>query len=73
MGMVNELRHLDGIKANFMISETEYLAPVILYEEGKIASQIIYSNVKEVVEQQQYIFDTFWGKVNSSRTENKRN
>jgi two-component system, OmpR family, sensor histidine kinase VicK len=62
MGMVNELRHLDGIKANFMISETEYLAPVILYEEGKIASQIIYSNVKEVVEQQQYIFDTFWVK-----------
>ena len=62
MGMVNELRHLDGIKANFMISETEYLAPVILYEEGKIASQIIYSNVKEVVEQQQYIFDTFWAK-----------
>ncbi|HZB17980.1 MAG TPA: hypothetical protein VE445_12510, partial [Nitrososphaeraceae archaeon] len=62
MGMVNELRHLDGIKANFMISETEYLAPVILYEEGKIASQIIHSNVKEVVEQQQYIFDTFWVK-----------
>ncbi|HZA62042.1 MAG TPA: HAMP domain-containing sensor histidine kinase [Nitrososphaeraceae archaeon] len=62
MGMVNELRHLDGIKANFMISDTEYLAPVILYEEGKIASQIIYSNVKEVVEQQQYIFDTFWAK-----------
>jgi two-component system sensor histidine kinase VicK len=62
IGMVDELRHLDGIKANFMISETEYLAPVILYEEGKIASQIIYSNVKEVVEQQQYIFDTFWVK-----------
>ena len=62
MGMVNELRHLDGIKANFMISEKEYLAPVILYEEGKIASQIIHSNVKEVVEQQQYIFDTFWVK-----------
>jgi two-component system, OmpR family, sensor histidine kinase VicK len=62
MGMVDDLRHLDGIKANFMISETEYLAPVILYEEGKIASQIIYSNVKEVVEQQQYIFDTFWVK-----------
>jgi hypothetical protein len=63
MGMVNELRHLDGIKANFMISETEYLAPVILYEEGKIASQIIYSNVKEIVEQGQYIFDTLWNRA----------
>ena len=63
MGIVNELRHLDGIKANFMVSETEYLAPVILYEEGKIASQIIYSNVKEIVEQGQYIFDTLWNRA----------
>jgi signal transduction histidine kinase len=60
---VDELRHLDGIKGNFMISEGEYLAPLILYEKGKIASQIIYSNVKELVEQQQYIFDTFWNKA----------
>jgi hypothetical protein len=60
MGIVNEFRHLDGIKANSIISETEYLAPLILYEEGKIASQIIYSNVKEIVEQGQYIFDTLW-------------
>jgi two-component system sensor histidine kinase VicK len=60
---VDDLRHLDGIKGNFMISEEEYLAPLILYEKGKIASQIIYSNVKELVEQQQYIFDTFWNKA----------
>ena len=60
---VDDLRHLDGIKGNFMISEGEYLAPLILYEKGKIASQIIYSNVKELVEQQQYIFDTFWNKA----------
>ena len=60
---VDELRHLDGIKGNFMISEGEYLAPLILYEKGKIASQIIYSDVKELVEHQQYIFDTFWNKA----------
>jgi len=63
MKIVDEFRHLDGIKANFMINEREYLAPAILYDEGKIASQIIYSNVKEVLEQQQYIFDTFWSKA----------
>jgi two-component system sensor histidine kinase VicK len=63
MGIVNELRHLDGIKANSMISEAQYLAPLILYEEGKIASQIIYSNVKEIVEQGQYIFDTLWDRA----------
>lgn len=27
------------------------------------ASQIIYSNVKEIVEHQQYIFDTLWNKA----------
>jgi two-component system sensor histidine kinase VicK len=61
--IVDDLRHLNGIKGNFMISETEYLAPLILYQAGKIASQIIYSNVKEIVEQQQYVFDSFWNRA----------
>ena len=61
--IVDDLRHLDGIKGNFMISETEYLAPLILYEKGKVASQVIYSNAEEMVEQQQYIFDTLWRKA----------
>ena len=60
MMIVDELRHLEGIKGNFMISETEYLAPLILFEKEKVASQIIDSSVKEIVEQQQYIFDSFW-------------
>ena len=55
MTIVDELRHLDGIKGNFMISETEYLAPVILFEKGKIASQIICSNVKEILDQPIYV------------------
>jgi two-component system, OmpR family, sensor histidine kinase VicK len=64
--IVDELRHLDGIKGNFMLSESEYLAPVALFEKGKIASQIIYSNVKEIVDQHQYIFDTLWDKALSA-------
>ena len=62
MTIVDELRHLDGIKGNFMLSETEYLSPVVLIEKEKVASQIIYSNVKEIVEHQQYVFDTFWNR-----------
>jgi two-component system, OmpR family, sensor histidine kinase VicK len=46
-----------------MISESEYLAPIILFEKGKIASQIIYSNQKEIVDQHQYIFETLWNKA----------
>ncbi|MGH9983273.1 MAG: ATP-binding protein [Nitrososphaeraceae archaeon] len=61
--MVDELRHLDGIKGNFYISETGYLAPATFHEAGKPASQIIYSNVKEIIEHQRYVFETLWSKT----------
>ena len=61
--MVDELRHLDGIKGNFYISETGYLAPATYHEKGEPASQIIYSNVKELINHQRYVFDTFWDKA----------
>ena len=62
MSMVNELRHLDGIKGNFYISKSRYLAPATFHEKGKSASQIIYSNVKAILEQQHYVFETLWNK-----------
>ncbi len=52
---VSELRHVDGIKGNFYVSEKEYIAPAKFHELGKSASQLIYSNVAEIVEQQQYV------------------
>jgi two-component system, OmpR family, sensor histidine kinase VicK len=61
--MVDELRHLDRIKGNFYISETGYLAPATYHEKGEPASQIIYSNVKELINHQRYVFDTFWDKA----------
>src|SRR5215469_12614858 len=61
--IVDELRHLDGRKGNFMISESEYIAPVLLEEEGKIVPQLIYSNVDQIVEQHQYMFETPWSKA----------
>ena len=61
--MVYELRHLDGMKGNFYISESAYLAPATFHEKGKPASQIIYSNVKEIVEHQSYVFDSFWNRA----------
>jgi len=60
---VNELRHLDGIKGNFYVSEKEYVSPATIHEEGKPASHVVYSNVKEVVEQGQYLFETLWSKT----------
>jgi uncharacterized protein len=59
--LVDDLHHLKGIKGNFYISETEYIAPATTHTQGKPASQIIYSNVMEIVEHHQhYVFDSFW-------------
>jgi two-component system, OmpR family, sensor histidine kinase VicK len=59
MKLVDELRHLDGVKGGIAVNETEYMATTLL-EEAKPLTQVIYSNVREVVEQGQYIFDTLW-------------
>jgi two-component system, OmpR family, sensor histidine kinase VicK len=59
MKLVNELRHLDGVRGGMAVNESEYMATTVL-QEAKPLTQVIYSNVKEVVEQGQYIFDTLW-------------
>jgi signal transduction histidine kinase len=67
ISIVDELRHLDGIKGNFYVSEFEYVAPSTLHERGKSSDMMIYSGVKEIVEQQQYIFDSFWNMSSSAQ------
>jgi hypothetical protein len=54
----SEICHLDGIKGTFYISDTEFIAAATFPHKGKPASQMIYSNVREIVEHQQYVFDT---------------
>jgi two-component system sensor histidine kinase VicK len=66
MTMVDELRHLDAIKGNFYVSETGYLAPATFHEAGKSAAQAIFSNVKEIIEHQKYVFETLWSKTVSA-------
>jgi two-component system, OmpR family, sensor histidine kinase VicK len=65
MKIVDELRHLDGVKGGIAVSESEYMATTIL-QESKPLTEVIYSNVKEVVEQGQYIFDTLWNSTISA-------
>jgi len=62
LGIVHELRHLDGVKTNFMISEKEYLAPLIQEKSEAIASEHIYSDTDQIVEHGQCMFDTLWSK-----------
>ena len=59
---ISELRHLDGIKGNFATSEKEY-ASWATTQEGNLLQQILYSNVKAINEQQQYVFETLWNRA----------
>jgi signal transduction histidine kinase len=66
MSIVDELRHLDGIKGNFYVNEHGYVAPSTFHKEGKFSEWMICSNVKEIVEHQQYVFDSFWNTSSSA-------
>lgn len=59
LNLVTELRHLDGLKGGIAINELEYMATTLLQEEQPL-TEVIHSNVDEVVAQGQFIFDTFW-------------
>ena len=56
---VDELRHIDGLKGAIAVSESEFVGTSILREKQYL-TQLLCSQEKEIVEQQQYIFDTFW-------------
>lgn len=66
LSIVDELRHLDGIRGNFYVSEKEYAAPASFHEKGKSADMMIYSSTKEIVQHQQYIFETIWNASTSA-------
>ena len=66
MDIVDELRHLDGVKGNFGVSESEYLASATL-QEAKPITEIIYSNVRAIVEQHHYLFKTLWNAAISAK------
>jgi two-component system sensor histidine kinase VicK len=57
-----ELRHLEGVQGNFGVSESEYVATATLDRE-KAVPILIYSNVKQIVKQQQYVLQTLWNKA----------
>jgi two-component system, OmpR family, sensor histidine kinase VicK len=54
-----EVRHL-GHEANFVTNENECLGFISMEKESL---QTTYSNIREVVEQQQSVFETFWDKA----------
>jgi two-component system, OmpR family, sensor histidine kinase VicK len=59
--IVHELRHLDGVRGNFAVGESDYIATA-LQEEARPIARLIHSNARGMIEQQQFFFQTLWGK-----------
>jgi len=69
-----EIRHLEGMKANFSVSESEFMASSTLshgeeeeregeaQQSSRPIQQVIYTNVKDIVRQQKYVFESFWNR-----------
>ncbi len=60
--IVSELRHLDGVRGSVCVNDTEFLG-MTTWRETKLLNPVIYSNEREVIEHQQYIFEMFWKKA----------
>ena len=61
MRIVGDIRHLEGIKGNFVIADRAKYAGIANTHEGKLP-QLISSNVSAFVEQQQFFFEMLWNK-----------
>lgn len=58
------LRHLGGVRGNFAVSDTEYVAGVM---DGNTLASLLYSNVRELVQQQRYVFDMLWEQASPAK------
>ena len=52
-----ELRHIDGVRCNFALNETEYIAGTL---QGETVVSLLRSDDAEIVRQQLLIFQTLW-------------
>src|SRR5207247_6941169 len=57
------VKHLDGVKGNFSITETEFVATSRLIWGGQPLPEILYSNEPEVVQRNRYLFEMLWEKA----------
>ncbi|HEY9388127.1 MAG TPA: hypothetical protein VIP70_13885 [Nitrososphaeraceae archaeon] len=55
---VADLHHLDGVKGNFGIADGRDYGGGTSVQEAHVPTQLIRSNIKPFVEQQQYFFET---------------
>jgi two-component system, OmpR family, sensor histidine kinase VicK len=66
MMKIADARHMDGISGNFTIADGTDYAGVATTQEAHPITQLLVSNVRAFVEQQQYFFEMLWRKAVSS-------
>jgi two-component system sensor histidine kinase VicK len=64
MQVVSEVRHLDGVKGNFVVTDTEYVSYAISEKVRPSSLRQLFSiTSKGFVTQQQHFFDLLWDKA----------
>lgn len=63
---IADVRHLDGISGNFAIADGTDYAGVATTQEAQPITQLLVSNVRAFVQQQEYFFEMLWRKAISS-------
>jgi two-component system sensor histidine kinase VicK len=58
----DQVRHLDGIRTNFVVTDTEYTSSAIM-QQVHAHPETVYSNVRSIVNQQRYLFENLWNKA----------
>ena len=69
INIVGEVRHLEGVRGNFAVSESDYVATAIIQQQQqgqRTYPQLIHSNAQVMIEQQQFFFETLWSKAISA-------
>jgi hypothetical protein len=57
--LVDELRHLEGIKGKFILSDSEFMISPDISKENPL-TDAVYCNVDKMLKQQWYVFETIW-------------
>jgi two-component system, OmpR family, sensor histidine kinase VicK len=55
-----DIRHIEGMKGNFEVSDEKEYVAVATLKKAQPLPQLIFSNIPEIVEQEQFVFDSFW-------------
>ncbi len=62
-----EIRHLDGVRTNFGIADDKEVLLHGISQETNPLSHAILTNVKGLVDAQQYMFENLWNKANPGK------